>query len=133
MIAFIAVVSTVIVSVAHPDIGNAGIVVTLILVDGTLFLRTTLLILPPWAVVGLVASSSCTTKEFTETPAEVENPCEGHFYYDYFYPDDEDSFFLDQWRGELRYTSDEAYIYIQWKSPTPKVNDLGPGLQGSGI
>ena len=67
------------------------------------------------AVVGLVASSSCTTKEFTETPAEVENPCEGHFYYDYFYPDDEDSFFLHQWRGELRYTSDEAYIYIEWK------------------
>ena len=51
----IAVVSTVIVPVAHPDIGDAGIVVTLVLVDWTLFLRTTLLILPSWAVVGLVA------------------------------------------------------------------------------
>jgi len=51
----IAVVSTVIVPVAHPDIGNAGIVVTLVLVDWALFLRTSLLILPSWAVVGLVA------------------------------------------------------------------------------
>jgi hypothetical protein len=51
----ITVVSTVIVPVAHPDIGNAGIVVTLVLVDGTLLLRTTLLILPSRAVVGLVA------------------------------------------------------------------------------
>ena len=51
----VAVVATVIVSVAHPDIGNAGVVITLILVDGTLFLRTALLILPAWAVVGFVA------------------------------------------------------------------------------
>ena len=51
----IAVVSTVIVPIAHPYIRNAGIVVTLVLVDWTLFLRTTLLILPSWAVVGLVA------------------------------------------------------------------------------
>ena len=42
----IAVVSTVIVPVAHPDIGDAGIVVTLVLVDWALFLRTSLLILP---------------------------------------------------------------------------------------
>ena len=51
----ITVVSTVIVSVAHPYIGNAGIVVTLVLVDWAFFLRTTFLILTSWAVVGLVA------------------------------------------------------------------------------
>ena len=51
----ITVVSTVIVPVTHPNIGNTSVVVTLILVDGTLFLGTTLLILPSWAVVGLVA------------------------------------------------------------------------------
>ena len=51
----ITVVSTVIVPVAHPHIRNTGIVVTLVLVDGTFFLRTTLLILPSWTVVGLVA------------------------------------------------------------------------------
>ena len=71
----VAVVATVIVSVAHPDIGNAGVVITLILVDGTLFLRTALLILPAWAVLNIITHQSGGD---TETALTAELPRIGH-------------------------------------------------------
>ena len=51
----IAVVSTIIVAVTDPHVRNAGIIVALVLVDGTFHCRTTLLVLTSRTIVGFVA------------------------------------------------------------------------------
>ena len=51
----IAVVSTIIVAVTDPHVGNAGIIVALVLVDRTFLCGTTLLVFTSGTIGGLVA------------------------------------------------------------------------------
>ena len=54
-------------------------------------------------LINTIESSQCSSKEFTETPKEVQNSC------------DSAANIENRWRGELSYTETETYIEVDWK------------------
>ena len=53
-------------------------------------------------LINTIESSSCSPKEFTETPIEVQNSCSREN-------------IENRWRGELSYTRTETHIEVDWK------------------
>ena len=62
-----------------------------------------LVLLSAAQLINTIESSSCSPKEFTDTPIEVENSC------------DTTENLENRWRGELSYTRTETHTEVHWK------------------